>query len=74
METTVKAKRGAIDVRTERRADNRWASQYRFVPNGGCPCEWTPAFSPEGFLTEGMALTAAILQGKLAAEGVESTA
>lgn len=68
METTVKAKRGAIDVRTERRADSRWASQYRYVPSGGSPTDWTSACSPEGFISEGMALSAAILLGKQAAE------
>jgi len=68
MEITVKAKSGAIDIRTERRADNRWASQYRYVPAKGSPTDWAPACSPEGFISEGMALSAAILLGKQAAE------
>lgn len=68
METTVKAKGGAIYVRTERRADNRWASQYRYVPSRGSPTDWTSACSPEGFISEGMALSAAILLGKQTAE------
>lgn len=68
MEITVKAKNGTIDVRTERRADNRWASQYRYVPSKGSPTDWESTCSPEGFISEGMALSAAILLGKQAAE------
>jgi hypothetical protein len=66
METTIKAKNGYIEIRTARRPDNRWVGEFRFVPKQGVPLNWTPAFSPEGFVTEGMALSAAILQGRLA--------
>jgi hypothetical protein len=68
MELTVKAENGHVEIRTERRADNRWASEYRYVPNHGSPSEWTSASSPEGFISVGMAMSAAILLGKHAAE------
>lgn len=68
METTIKAKTGRLEIRTERRPDNRWGSKFRLVPKQGAPLDWTATFSPEGFVTEGMALSAAVLQGKLAAD------
>lgn len=68
METTIKAKTGRLEIRTQRRPDNRWGSEFRFVPARGTPSDWTPAFSPEGFVTEGMALSAAILQGRQATD------
>ena len=68
MEIAVKAKSGHVEIRTERRTDNRWASEYRYVPDHGHPSEWTSACSPEGFISDGMAMSAAILLGKHAAE------
>ena len=56
---------------TCRAVTTTWLGEFRFVPKQGVPLNWTPAFSPEGFLTEGMALSAAILQGRLAVD--EST-
>lgn len=70
MEATVKAKNGRVEIRAERRSDDRWSSEYRYVPNRGEPSEWTSAYSPEGFISVGMALGAAILLGREAAEGI----
>lgn len=64
----VKAKHGAVEVRTTRRSDNRWESAYRIRGDGGSATEWHSADVPEGFVTEGMALSAAILRGRMAAE------
>lgn len=68
MEMTVTAKTGYVEIRTERRTDNRWASQLRYVPDHGPTSGWTSACSPEGFVSEGMALSAAILLGKKSVE------
>lgn len=69
MELAVKAKNGHVEIRTARRTDNRWASEYRYVPDHhGVPSDWTSACSPEGFLSDGMAMSAAILLGKHAVE------
>ena len=70
METTSKAKNGCIEIRTERRPDNRWVGEFRFVPKQGTPQDWTSVFSPEGFVTEGMALSTAIIQGRLAIDEI----
>ena len=67
METIVKAKHGQIEIRTKQQ-NGRWASEFRYAPHQGPPSEWTSACSPEGFVTEGMALSAAILLGKKTAE------
>lgn len=64
----VNAKRGAVEVRTNRRSDNRWESAYRLLGGSGLTTEWRSAGVPEGFVTEGMALSAAILLGRMAAE------
>ncbi|AMP39074.1 hypothetical protein CJO78_05470 [Ralstonia solanacearum] len=64
----VRAKHGAVEVRTSRRPDNRWESEYRFLPEGGAATEWRSAGVPEGFVTEGMALSAAILLGRMSAD------
>ncbi|MEV8473124.1 hypothetical protein [Ralstonia sp. UNC404CL21Col] len=68
MELIVKAKSGHVEVRTHRREGQRCDSEFRYVPEGASPTEWMPASSPEGFITEGMALSAAILLGKQVAE------
>ncbi|CAJ0704340.1 MULTISPECIES: hypothetical protein [Ralstonia] len=68
MELIVKAQRGHVEIRTQRRTDGRWASEFRYAPTGRAPLEWQSACSPEGFITEGMALSAAILLGKQTAE------
>lgn len=68
MKLTINAKNGQVEIRTQQRADHRWASEFRYVPKGGAPSDWTPACSPEGFVTDGMALSAAILLGKQTAE------
>ena len=68
----VRAKRGAVEVRTVHRTDSRWDSEYRFLPEGGTATEWRPAGVPEGFVTEGMALSAAILRGRMSAENETS--
>ena len=70
MELVVKAHTGHVEIHTQRRSDGRWASEFRYVPKGGAPLEWRSACSPEGFVTEGMALSAAILLGKQTAEEV----
>jgi len=70
METIVKAKNGHIEIQTKQRNDNRWASAFRYVPHQGPPSDWIAASSPEGFVTEGMALSAAILLGKETAEQI----
>ena len=70
METIVKAKHGHLEIQTKQRNNNRWASAFRYVPHHGPPSEWTSASSPEGFVTEGMALSAAILLGKETAEQI----
>lgn len=64
----VKAKHGAVEVRATRRPDNRWEGAYRVLVEGGSATEWHSAGMPEGFVTEGMALSAAILLGRMAAE------
>ncbi|WP_104656722.1 hypothetical protein [Ralstonia insidiosa] len=64
----VKAKHGAVEVRTTRRSANRWESAYRILVDGGPASEWHSAGVPEGFVTEGMALSAAILLGRMSAE------
>ena len=68
MELIVKAQKGHVEIRTQRRADGSWASEFRYAPTGRAPSEWKSACSPEGFVTEGMALSAAILLGKQTAE------
>ncbi|MCT7319053.1 hypothetical protein N5I87_23800 [Ralstonia sp. CHL-2022] len=68
MELVVKAQGGHVEIRTQRRSDGRWASEFRYVPNSRAPLEWKSSCSPEGFVTEGMALSAAILLGKQTAE------
>ena len=68
MELVIKAQKGHIEIRTQRRSDGRWASEFRYVPKGRALQEWKSACSPEGFVTEGMALSAAILLGKQTAE------
>jgi hypothetical protein len=70
MEHIVAAKTGHVVVRTARRADNRWASEYCVVPKHGSPSSWQSACASEGFISEGMALSAAIMLGKQAAEEV----
>lgn len=70
MELIVAAKTGHIVVRTERRSNCRWASEFQFVPKHGAPSDWQSACASEGFVSEGMALSAAILLGKQAAEEV----
>ncbi|MGD7095882.1 hypothetical protein [Ralstonia pseudosolanacearum] len=65
----IKARHGAVEVRTARRPDNRWESEYRLLPQGSSATEWHTAGVPEGFVTEGMALSAAILLGRMAADG-----
>ncbi|WP_426400902.1 hypothetical protein ACN9M1_26595 (plasmid) [Ralstonia sp. R-29] len=64
----VKAKHGAVEVRTTRRSDNRWEGAYRVLVDGGSATEWQCAGVPEGFVTEGMALSAAILLGRMSAD------
>ncbi|MRT00787.1 hypothetical protein GJQ57_19265 [Ralstonia pickettii] len=73
METTVTAKLGRVEVRTAQRSDHRWASEFRYIPNGGPPSDWTEAYAPEGFVSVGMALSAGILLGKDAAENRAQT-
>ena len=68
MELIIKARKGHVEIRTQRRTDGRWASEFRYAPSGRAPLEWKSACSPEGFVTEGMALSAAILLGKQTAE------
>ena len=68
MELTIKANKGIVEIRASQRADNRWASEYRYVPNHGAPSDWKSASSPEGFVSVGMAMSAAILLGKHHAE------
>lgn len=70
METIVKAKNGHLEIQTKQGNNHRWASAFRYVPHQGRPSDWTPASSPEGFVTEGMALSAAILLGKDTAEHI----
>ena len=70
METIVKAKHGHLEIQTKQRNNNRWASAFRYVPHQGSPSDWIAASSPEGFVTEGMALSAAILLGKETAEQI----
>lgn len=70
MELIVAAKNGHIVVRTARRADCSWTSEYRYVPKDGPSSEWQSACASEGFISEGMALSAAIMLGKHAAEEV----
>lgn len=70
MELIVKAKSGHVEVRTRHRLDHRCDSEFRYVPDGGPPTDWMPVSAPEGFVTEGMALSAAILLGKQVAEGI----
>jgi len=64
MQISVKTGHGQVEVHTARRTDKRWSSDYRYVPHHGTPTEWTSAYSPEGFLSEGMALNAGILMAK----------
>ena len=68
MELVVKAQKGHVEIRTQRRYDGRWTSEFRYVPSGQAPLDWRSSCSPEGFVTEGMALSAAILLGKQTAE------
>ena len=68
----VKAKHGAVEVRTTRRSDNRWEGAYRVLVDGGSATEWHYAGVPEGFVTEGMALSAAVMVGRMAAEASAS--
>ena len=71
----VKAKHGAVEVRTKRRPDSRWEGAYRVLVDGGSATEWQCAGVPEGFVTEGMALSAAIMLGRMSADAaVEETA
>lgn len=70
METTVGAKNGKVEVRTQRRSDERWGSEFRYVPSRGKPSEWMQVNQPEGFVSVGMALSAAILMGRHAAEEI----
>ncbi|CAJ0716640.1 hypothetical protein LMG6871_01861 [Ralstonia edaphis] len=72
MELVVKALKGQVEIRTQRRSDGRWASEFRYVRTGRAPLDWMSACSPEGFVTEGMALSAAILLGKQTAEETAS--
>ncbi|MBA9845643.1 hypothetical protein D7S78_23795 [Ralstonia pickettii] len=72
MQTTVKAKNGTVEVRTARRTDNRWESEYRFIPCTGKTTEWNHAGVPEGYVSLGMALSAGILLGRLMAEDLAS--
>ncbi|WP_139111002.1 hypothetical protein [Ralstonia pickettii] len=68
VQTTVKTKNGKIEIRTARRADKRWESDYRLIPTSGSASRWSSAAMPEGFLTSGLALTAGIFLGHLRAE------
>ncbi|CAJ0808768.1 hypothetical protein LMG19083_04769 [Ralstonia psammae] len=74
MELIVKAQKGHVEIRTRRRTDGRWASEFRYAPTGRAPLEWTSACAVEGFVTEGMALSAAILLGKQTAESFTAAA
>ena len=69
MHTTVNATHGRVEVKATRREDLRWESEFRYLPNGRPPTDWMPAYPAEGFVNEGMALSAAILLGKQIAEG-----
>ena len=68
MKMSVDARNGRVEIRTARRADKRWESDYRVVPTSGTPTLWSGAAMPEGFLTSGLALTAGIFLGRLRAE------
>ncbi|MGN8062511.1 hypothetical protein ACTJK4_12700 [Ralstonia sp. 22111] len=68
MHTTVNAIHGRVEIQAMRRDDQRWQSEFRYLPNDGPPTDWMPAYPAEGFVSEGMALGAAILLGKQIAE------
>ncbi|MFV8530697.1 hypothetical protein [Ralstonia pseudosolanacearum] len=68
MELIVAAKTGHVVIRTARRPDCRWTSEFQVMPKHGAPLGWRSACASEGFVSEGMALSAAILLGKQTAE------
>ncbi|NWK44862.1 hypothetical protein [Ralstonia pickettii] len=72
MQTKIQVKGGEVEVKAARRESDRWESEFRYVPAKGAATDWMPAYSPEGFMSEAMALTAAILLGRQIAEGIDS--
>lgn len=68
MDVTVSVKDGNVEVRVTRRRDGRWDGVYRYVPNRGKPTDWCSAAMPEGFVTPGIAISAAIFVGRSYAE------
>lgn len=50
------------------RRDNRWDAEYRFIRPLGEPTDWRRAAPPEGFVGPGIALSAAIMAGRLFAD------
>jgi len=59
---------GTLEVRTARRNDRRWFSEYRFTPNNGRATGWAEAAIPEGFVSSGIAFSAGVLLGQQCAE------
>lgn len=68
MGVTVNAKNGSVEVRVIRRSDGRWDGLYRYAPDSGEPTDWYSAAMPEGFVTPGIAISAAIFVGRSYAE------
>ncbi|MCO5396956.1 hypothetical protein [Ralstonia soli] len=68
MDVTVTAKNGYVEVRVTRRRDGRWDGLYRYVSNRGKSTDWHSAAMPEGFVTPGIAISAAIFVGRSYAE------
>ena len=59
-----------VEVRTARRTDNRWEGDFRVIPILGKATRWKSAGLPEGFVTPGMALSAANFLGRLFAKNL----
>jgi hypothetical protein len=69
---TVNARDGRVEVRMAQRADHRWESEYRYLPTSGSNTDWAKVVTPEGFVSIGMALTAAVLVGRQYADAEAS--